>query len=64
MTMGYNSLVGDMGTNLSVDKIQHLPMTRVMIAHRQETINMAEQVYHLDNGALQNLTEVCSQTAS
>ena len=82
MTMGYNSLVGDMGSNLSggqiqrlllaralyqspcvlfmdeatshLDKdneakiseqIQHLPMTRIMIAHRQETINMAEQVY-------------------
>jgi len=101
MTMGYNSLVGDMGSNLSggqiqrlllaralyqspcvlfmdeatshLDKdneakiseqIQHLPMTRIMIAHRQETINMAEQVYHLDNGILVNLTDACSQTAS
>ncbi|MCP4984570.1 MAG: peptidase domain-containing ABC transporter [Colwellia sp.] len=101
MTMGYNSLVGDMGSNLSggqiqrlllaralyqspcvlfmdeatshLDKdneakiseqIQHLPMTRIMIAHRQETINMAKQVYHLDNGALVNLTDACSQTAS
>lgn len=43
---------------------QHLPMTRIMIAHRQETINMAEQVYHLDNGTLVNLTDACSQTAS
>jgi ATP-binding cassette subfamily B protein RaxB len=101
MTMGYNSLVGDMGSNLSggqiqrlllaralyqspcvlfmdeatshLDKdnetkiseqIQHLPMTRVMIAHRQETINMAEQVYLLKNGALINLNDSCSQTAS
>lgn len=101
MTMGYNSLVGDMGSNLSggqiqrlllaralyqspcvlfmdeatshLDKdneakiseqIQHLPMTRIMIAHRQETINMAEQVYHLSNGALVNLSKVCSKTAS
>ena len=101
MTMGYNSLVGDMGSNLSggqiqrlllaralyqspcvlfmdeatshLDKdneakiseqIQHLPITRIMIAHRQETINMAEQVYQLDNGTLVNLTDTCAQTAS
>jgi ATP-binding cassette subfamily B protein RaxB len=101
MTMGYNSLVGDMGSNLSggqvqrlllaralyqspcvlfmdeatshLDKeneakiseqIQHLPMTRITIAHRQETINMAEQVYQLNNGTLINLTEHCSQAAS
>ncbi len=101
MTMGYNSLVGDMGSNLSggqvqrlllaralyqspcvlfmdeatshLDKeneakiseqIQHLPITRIMIAHRQETINMAGQVYQLNNGTLINLTEPCSQTAS
>ena len=101
MTMGYNSLVGDMGSNLSggqiqrlllaralyqspcvlfmdeatshLDKdnetkiseqIQHLPMTRIMIAHRQETINMAEQVYLLNNGVLTNLNDDCSKTAS
>lgn len=101
MTMGYNSLVGDMGSNLSggqiqrlllaralyqspcvlfmdeatshLDKdnetkiseqIQHLPITRIMIAHRQETINMAEQVYLLNNGTLINLNDSCSQTAS
>ena len=101
MTMGYNSLVGDMGSNLSGGQIQRLllaralyqspcvlfmdeatshldkdneakiseqmqdlPMTRIMIAHRQETINMAEQVYHLDNGTLINLSETCSKTAS
>jgi ATP-binding cassette subfamily B protein RaxB len=100
MVMGYNSLVGDMGSNLSggqvqrlllaralyqspcilfmdeatshLDKdneakisehIQHLPMTRVMIAHRQETINMAEQVYVLNDGVLVNLNQTCSQTA-
>lgn len=93
MTMGYNSLVGDMGSNLSggqvqrlllaralyqspcvlfldeatshLDKeneariseqIQHLSMTRIMIAHRQETINMAEQVYHLNGGTLVKLS--------
>jgi ATP-binding cassette subfamily B protein RaxB len=101
MTMGYNSLVGDMGSNLSggqvqrlllaralyqspcvlfmdeatshLDKdneakiseqIRHLPMTRIMIAHRQETINMAKQVYSLDKGKLVNVTEECVKTAS
>jgi ATP-binding cassette subfamily B protein RaxB len=91
MTMGYNSLVGDMGANLSggqiqrlllaralyqspcvlfmdeatshLDKeneakiseqIQHLPVTRIMIAHREETINMAKKVYLLNNGSLMN----------
>ncbi|WDE03614.1 peptidase domain-containing ABC transporter [Thalassomonas viridans] len=99
MTMGYNSLVGDMGANLSGGQIQrlllaralynspcilfmdeatsqldkgnevqicgqikHLPMTQIMIAHRQETINMAEQVYLLENGKLTNLNENCSKT--
>jgi ATP-binding cassette subfamily B protein RaxB len=94
MTMSYNSLVGDMGSNLSggqiqrlllaralyqspcvlfmdeatshLDKeneakiseqIQHLPMTRIMIAHRQETINMAEHVYLLKDGVLINVNE-------
>ncbi|GLX85825.1 ABC transporter [Thalassotalea loyana] len=89
MTMGYNSLVGDMGSNLSggqvqrlllaralyqspcvlfmdeatshLDKtneakiseqIQQLPITRIMIAHRQETINMADKVYKLTNKQL------------
>lgn len=101
MTMGYNSLVGDMGSNLSggqiqrlllaralyqspcvlfmdeatshLDKtneakiseqIQHLPITRIMIAHRQETINMAQQVYSVEKGKLLNLTEECTKTAS
>lgn len=101
MTMGYNSLVGDMGSNLSggqvqrlllaralyqtpcvlfmdeatshLDKdneakiseqIQHLPMTRIMIAHRQETINMAEQVYLLNNGTLISLNDNCAEVAS
>jgi ATP-binding cassette subfamily B protein RaxB len=101
MTMGYNSLVGDMGSNLSggqiqrlllaralyqspcvlfmdeatshLDKnnetkiseqIQHLPMTRIMIAHRQETINRAKHIYSLNEGTLINLTEIESKTAS
>ena len=101
MTMGYNSLVGDMGSNLSggqiqrlllaralyqspcvlfmdeatshLDKdneakiseqIQHLPMTRIMIAHRQETINMAEHVYLLNEGYLVNVDKGCSEAAS
>jgi len=101
MTMGYNSLVGDMGSILSGGQVQrvllaralyqspcvlfmdeatshldkdneakiseqihHLPMTRIMIAHRQETINMAKQVYSLDKGKLVNVTEECVKTAS
>lgn len=100
MTMGYNSLVGDMGANLSggqvqrlllaralyqspcvlfldeatshldkdneakiSEKIQDLPMTRIMIAHRQETISMAEKIYHLDNGTLIHLSDRSSKTA-
>lgn len=96
MTMGYNSLVGDMGSNLSggqvqrlllaralykspfvlfmdeatshLDKdneakiskqIQHLPMTRIMIAHRQETINMADRVYLLNDGILVDPNKSC-----
>jgi len=35
------------------DQIQSLPMTRIMIAHRQETIQKAEKVYRLNNGVLQ-----------
>jgi len=34
-------------------QIQHLPITRIMIAHRQETIDMAEHVYQLNDGVLQ-----------
>ena len=101
MTMGYNSLVGDLGANLSggqlqrlllarelyqsprvlfmdeatshLDKnneakiseqIQHLPMTRIMIAHRQETINMADQVYHLEEGSLTHIVDETGKTAS
>ena len=89
MTMGYNSLVGDMGAALSggqrqrvllaralyqspnilfmdeatshLDKrneadisvkIQNLSITRVMIAHRQETINRASRVFNLEKGEL------------
>jgi len=101
MTMGYNSLVGDMGANLSggqvqrlllaralyqtpcvlfmdeatshLDKdneakiseqIQHLPITRIMIAHRQETIVMAERVFELTNNVLVELTDEVSKTVS
>lgn len=101
MTMGYHSLVGDMGSNLSggqiqrlllaralyqspcilfmdeatshldkdneakiSEKIQLLPITRIMIAHRQETIDMAEQVYLLTNGSLTNLAENSPEDAS
>lgn len=89
MTMGYNSLVGDMGSNLSggqvqrlllaralyqspcalfmdeatshldteneakiSEQIQHLSMTRVIIAHRKETIEKAGKVFQLNQGRL------------
>ncbi|NVK25568.1 MAG: peptidase domain-containing ABC transporter [Gammaproteobacteria bacterium] len=101
MTMGYNSLVGDMGSNLSggqlqrlllaralyqspsilfmdeatshldqsneariSEQISQLPMTRVMIAHRQETIEIAESVYELIDGKLHIQSERYSQTGS
>ncbi len=96
MTMGYYSLVGDMGSTLSggqvqrillaralyqspcilfmdeatshLDKdnevkineqIQHLRMTRIMIAHRQETISTADQVLLLSEGKLITLKGNC-----
>ncbi|MCP5245536.1 MAG: peptidase domain-containing ABC transporter [Burkholderiales bacterium] len=89
MTMGYNALVGDMGSNLSggqvqrlflaralykqptilfldeatshldIDneakisqQIQHLSITRIIIAHRLETINKADRVLRLHQGKL------------
>ncbi|MBU2917029.1 peptidase domain-containing ABC transporter [Psychrosphaera sp. F3M07] len=89
MTMGFNSVVGDMGSNLSggqiqrvllaralygkpavlfmdeatshldsnnekqiSEQIQQLNMTRILIAHRQETINIAQTVYTLKDGEL------------
>lgn len=39
------------------EQIQHLPITRIMIAHRQETINMAGKVYHLNAGELADLDQ-------
>lgn len=94
MQMGYNSLVGDMGSALSggqkqrlllaralyrqpkillLDEatshldvalehyvnqaIQQLAMTRIVIAHRPETILSAEQIYQLADGQLQDVTE-------
>jgi len=89
MPMGFNSLVGDMGTTLSGGQKQRLllaralyrrprilfldeasshldvateqkinanlsqlPITRIMIAHRQATIDMAERVLVLQDGKL------------
>jgi len=40
-------------------QIQHLPITRIMIAHRQETINIAEQVFVLRNSTLVSINEQC-----
>jgi len=40
------------------EHIQHLPMTRIMIAHRQETINKAENVYVLQQEQLLSIDDV------
>ncbi|MGB0897810.1 MAG: hypothetical protein ACPGSN_01070, partial [Psychrobium sp.] len=39
------------------EQIQHLSMTRVMIAHRKETIEKAEKIFELANGNLINVNE-------
>ncbi|GAC30176.1 ATP-binding cassette domain-containing protein [Brumicola pallidula] len=94
MNMGYNSLVGDMGSALSggqkqrlllaralyrqpkillLDEatshldaalehyvnqaIQQLDMTRIVIAHRQETILDADIIYALQEGKLTDVTQ-------
>lgn len=94
MQMGYNSLVGDMGSALSggqkqrlllaralyhqpkillLDEatshldvalehyvnqaIQQLSMTRIVIAHRPETILSAERIYQLADGQLLDVTK-------
>lgn len=101
MTMGYNSLVGDMGSNLSggqvqrlllaralyqtpcilfldeatshldndneakiSEQVQKISITRVMIAHRPETIARATKVYTLESGKLTSLTKLETKTAS
>lgn len=38
--------------------IKHLKITRIIIAHRQETINSADRVFLLDNGNLREVTKV------
>ncbi|MDP5133937.1 MAG: peptidase domain-containing ABC transporter [Paraglaciecola sp.] len=94
MQMGYNSLVGDMGSSLSggqkqrlllaralyrkpkilfMDEatshldvqleryvnqaIKQLNMTRIIIAHRPQTIVNAERILQLQNGLLQDVTK-------
>ncbi|GAB59881.1 peptidase domain-containing ABC transporter [Rheinheimera nanhaiensis] len=94
MQMGYNALVGDMGSSLSggqkqrlllaralyrkpkilfMDEatshldvqlehyvnqaIKQLNMTRIIIAHRPETIINAQRIMQLHNGQLQDVTE-------
>ncbi|TLU67474.1 peptidase domain-containing ABC transporter [Thalassotalea litorea] len=89
MTMGYNSVIADMGTSLSGGQMQRillaralykqpvilfmdeatshldctnekliseqfslLKMTRVTIAHRQETLDWAETLYEINDGTL------------
>jgi len=94
MPMGYNSLVGDMGTTLSGgqkqrlllaralyrrprilfldeatshldvyteevinDNLKQLSITRIMIAHRQATIEMAERVVVLQGGIVDDIQQ-------
>ncbi|MDV2077786.1 peptidase domain-containing ABC transporter [Marinobacter xestospongiae] len=96
MPMGYNSLVGDMGTTLSGGQKQRLMLaralyqkprflfldeatshldpateqlvnanlkkldiTRIMIAHREATIKMADRIIALQNGLLQEIRNGC-----
>jgi len=98
MTMGYNTLVGDMGSSLSGGQVQRLllaralyqspyilfmdeatshldkqnedliskrindlTITRIVIAHRKETISMADRVFELRKG---HLSEVLHETQS
>lgn len=93
MTMGYNSLVGDMGSNLSGGQVQRLllaralyqspcvlfmdeatshldkdneakitkqinqlTMTRIVIAHRKETLDKIDTVFTLQSGKLSRTT--------
>ena len=46
------------------EQIQHLSMTRVMIAHRKETIEKAEKIFELVNGNLININEKYPKTAN
>ncbi|MBL4941662.1 MAG: peptidase domain-containing ABC transporter [Colwellia sp.] len=92
MTMGYNALVGDMGSSLSggqlqrlllaralykqpivlfmdeatshldveneakiSEQIKHLDMTRLIIAHRPETINKANIILRMEHGKLESI---------
>lgn len=100
MTMGYNALVGDMGSSLSggqmqrillaralykqpkvlfmdeatshldianeckiSDQIKHLKMTRILIAHRPETINKANYVLRMVNGNLEKVISIAPKEA-
>ncbi|WP_371186461.1 peptidase domain-containing ABC transporter [Thalassotalea maritima] len=55
----------DASNELKINQqIQALSMTRIIIAHRQETINMADKVYHLDNGQLTMQTSRYNQVAN
>ncbi|WP_018690679.1 peptidase domain-containing ABC transporter [Algicola sagamiensis] len=98
MPMGFNSLVGDMGTTLSggqkqrillaralykdpkilfLDEatshldigaeqlvnhaVKSLDITRVIIAHRPETMRMADRILHLQDGQLIDVTQEIKQ---
>jgi len=44
------------------NSIKYLKMTRIIIAHRQETINNADRVLKLENGKLQEVNQLLQQS--
>jgi ATP-binding cassette, subfamily B, bacterial CvaB/MchF/RaxB len=99
MTMGYNTLVGDMGSQFSggqvqrlllaralyqqpsllfmdeatshldidneikiSEQIKHLAMTRIIIAHRPETIKQAQRVLTIHQGKVYSANEISALT--
>jgi ABC-type bacteriocin/lantibiotic exporter with double-glycine peptidase domain len=53
MPMGYESLVGDMGSTLSA-----LAITRLVVAHRPETLRAAGRVITLEGGVAREASAV------
>lgn len=66
---GYGTLIGDMGTMLSGGQKQRvfiaraLYPTRVVVAHRPETIRSADRVIRLDKGRVSKDLQVLSEEA-
>jgi len=53
----------DVANELRINShLRQLKMTRVVIAHRPETINMADRVYTIKQGRLMEIAQSCSQS--